>query len=91
MSGSADVIIIGAGHNGLVTAFYLAKAGLRPLILESRDATGGCVANETFRARLPGAAGQQHRAAPTVGRARHGDRACSDVHPSGSAAGRARR
>ena len=48
MSGSADVIIIGAGHNGLVTAFYLAKAGLRPLILESRDATGGCVANETF-------------------------------------------
>ena len=48
MSGTADVIIIGAGHNGLITAFYLAKAGLRPLILESRDLTGGCVANESF-------------------------------------------
>ena len=48
MSGTADVIIIGAGHNGLITAFYLARAGFRPLILESRDLTGGCVANETF-------------------------------------------
>lgn len=51
MSGTAnviDVIIIGAGHNGLVTAFYLATAGLRPLVLESRETAGGCVANETF-------------------------------------------
>src|SRR5688572_4900247 len=36
-----DVIIIGAGHNGLVAAFYLAKAGLRPLVLERREAVGG--------------------------------------------------
>jgi phytoene dehydrogenase-like protein len=41
-------IIIGAGHNGLVTAFYLAKAGLKPLVLESRPVVGGCVADETF-------------------------------------------
>ena len=29
-----DVIILGAGHNGLVTAFYLARAGFHPLLLE---------------------------------------------------------
>ena len=34
-------IIIGAGHNGLVTAFYLAKAGLKPLVLEQRPVVGG--------------------------------------------------
>jgi phytoene dehydrogenase-like protein len=37
-----DFIIIGAGHNGLVTAFYLAKAGYKPLVLEARDQVGGC-------------------------------------------------
>jgi phytoene dehydrogenase-like protein len=36
-------IIIGAGHNALVCAAYLAKAGLRPLVLEARDVVGGCV------------------------------------------------
>jgi len=42
-----DVIIIGAGHNGLVTAFYLAKAGLKPLVLERREVAGGaCVTEE---------------------------------------------
>ena len=35
-------IIIGAGHNGLVCAAYLAKAGLRPLVLEAREEVGGC-------------------------------------------------
>lgn len=34
-------IIIGAGHNGLAAAFYLAKAGRRPLVLEQRDDVGG--------------------------------------------------
>lgn len=43
-----DILIIGAGHNGLVTAFYLARAGFRPLVLESRPAAGGCVADEAF-------------------------------------------
>jgi phytoene dehydrogenase-like protein len=42
-----DIIIIGAGHNGLVTACYLAKAGLKPLILERREIAGGaCVTEE---------------------------------------------
>ena len=33
-----DVVIIGGGHNGLVTAFYLAKAGYKPLVLERQRA-----------------------------------------------------
>ncbi|HEY8186411.1 MAG TPA: NAD(P)/FAD-dependent oxidoreductase [Pyrinomonadaceae bacterium] len=36
-----DIIIIGAGHNGLVAACYLAKAGLKTLLLERRDVVGG--------------------------------------------------
>src|SRR5918998_4287934 len=42
------VVIIGAGHNGLVTAFYLAKAGLRPLVLERREVVGGAAVTEEF-------------------------------------------
>jgi phytoene dehydrogenase-like protein len=36
-----DIVIIGGGHNALVAAFYLAKAGLKPLVLERRDSLGG--------------------------------------------------
>jgi phytoene dehydrogenase-like protein len=48
MAAARDVVIIGAGHNGLVAAFYLARAGLRPLLLERRPAPGGLVATEEF-------------------------------------------
>ena len=41
-----DAIIVGAGHNGLVTAAYLAKAGRRVLVLERRDILGGCCITE---------------------------------------------
>jgi phytoene dehydrogenase-like protein len=44
----ARVVIIGAGHNGLVTAFYLAQAGFSPLVLERREAIGGCAITEEF-------------------------------------------
>ena len=38
-----DAVIVGAGHNGLVTAGYLAKAGLRTLVLERRSRAGGAL------------------------------------------------
>ena len=41
-----DAVTVGAGHNGLITAAYLAKAGLRTLILERRDRAGGLLASE---------------------------------------------
>jgi phytoene dehydrogenase-like protein len=44
---SRDIIIIGGGHNGLVAACYLARAGLKPLVLERRATPGGgCVTEE---------------------------------------------
>ncbi len=43
-----DVVIIGGGHNGLVTAFYLAKAGIKPLVLERREQIGGAAITDEF-------------------------------------------
>jgi phytoene dehydrogenase-like protein len=43
-----DIVIIGGGHNGLVTAFYLAKAGFKPLILERRPQVGGAAITDEF-------------------------------------------
>ena len=48
MAGPRHVVIIGGGHNGLVTAFYLAKAGYKPLVLERRAQTGGAAITEEF-------------------------------------------
>ena len=48
MSETRDVIIVGGGHNGLVTAFYLAKAGFKPLVLERRAQVGGAAITEEF-------------------------------------------
>ena len=49
MATPLDAIIIGAGHNGLVTACYLAKAGWKVLVLERRHLVGGaCVTEEVF-------------------------------------------
>jgi phytoene dehydrogenase-like protein len=41
-----DIIIIGGGHNGLVAACYLAKAGLKTLVLERREIVGGAAVTE---------------------------------------------
>jgi phytoene dehydrogenase-like protein len=41
-----DAIVIGGGHNGLVSAAYLARAGMRPLVLEQRHVLGGAAVTE---------------------------------------------
>src|SRR5882724_1226121 len=48
MAEKRDVVIIGGGHNGLVTAFYLAKAGFKPLVLERRSQVGGASITDEF-------------------------------------------
>src|SRR6266852_5989261 len=49
MTQKYDVIVIGGGHNGLVNAAYLARAGKRVLVLERRHVLGGaCVTEEVF-------------------------------------------
>src|SRR5260221_308570 len=42
------VVIVGGGHNGLITAFYLAKGGFKPIVLESREMVGGGAVTEEF-------------------------------------------
>jgi phytoene dehydrogenase-like protein len=49
---SADVVVIGAGHNGLVCAGYLAAAGLEVCVLEAREIVGGNTVTEQLT--LPG-------------------------------------
>ena len=46
MANSYDAIIIGGGHNGLVSAAYLARAGLKTLVLEKRHVLGGAAVTE---------------------------------------------
>ena len=47
-----DVIVVGAGHNGLTTAAYLAKAGRSVLMLERRSVVGGCAVTEEVDPKL---------------------------------------
>ncbi|TVR17550.1 MAG: NAD(P)/FAD-dependent oxidoreductase [Balneolaceae bacterium] len=45
---SFDAVIIGSGHNGLITGCYLAKAGMKVCVLERRNTIGGAVCTETM-------------------------------------------
>ena len=51
MSTRWDEVVIGGGHNGLVCAAYLARAGRKVLVLERRDVLGGAAVSEEV---LPG-------------------------------------
>jgi phytoene dehydrogenase-like protein len=48
MPDKRNVVIVGGGHNGLVAAFYLAKAGFKPLVLERREQVGGAAITNEF-------------------------------------------
>jgi phytoene dehydrogenase-like protein len=65
-----DVVLIGAGHNGLTAAAYLARAGRRVLVLEARDRVGGAaVTGEIGRgARVPTLAHTVGRLRPSIAR-----------------------
>ena len=45
---TTDILIVGAGHNGLVCAFYLASAGLKVKLVERRQIVGGAAVTEEF-------------------------------------------
>ena len=51
---SADVIVAGAGHNGLVAACYLAGAGLDVLVVEAHATAGGMTATNPMAPEAPG-------------------------------------
>ena len=63
-----DAIVIGAGHNGLVTAAYLAKAGLATLVLERREQVGGIASTTELKpgVRVPAVAHTVGRFRPSV-------------------------
>ncbi len=48
MTSAHDALIVGGGHNGLVCAFYLARAGLKVCVLEARPIVGGAAVTEEF-------------------------------------------
>ncbi|MFZ0141686.1 MAG: FAD-dependent oxidoreductase, partial [Aeromicrobium sp.] len=49
---TSDIVVVGGGHNALISAAYLAEAGLSVTVLEGRDVIGGSTATEELT--LPG-------------------------------------
>ncbi len=68
--GGYDAIVVGAGHNGLTAAAYLATGGLRVLVLEARDRIGGATVTEELApgVRVPALAHTVGRLRPSVAR-----------------------
>ena len=68
MTGRRDVIIVGGGHNGLICAAYLAKAGRQVLVLEGNSQIGGAAANKEIAPgfTVPGCAHILHHLHPRV-------------------------
>jgi len=50
---TVDVLVVGAGHNGLVSAAMLAKEGLNVLVVEEKEVVGGCVRTEYPFKKIP--------------------------------------
>ncbi len=72
MTARYDALIIGGGHNGLVCAFYLARAGLKVRVLERRHVVGGAAVTERIPSRLPQLDGKLNgQPAPPQGDRRH--------------------
>src|SRR3954453_2078573 len=65
---SYDAIVVGGGHNGLVTAAYLGKAGLKTVVLERRESVGGAIGTTELApgARVPTLAHTVGRLRPSV-------------------------
>ena len=77
MQSNFDVIVIGSGHNGLVCGAYLAKAGLKTLVLERRDIVGGAAVTEEFAPGIPRLALLlRDEPAASAGHPRSGARSC---------------
>src|SRR5688500_8452794 len=67
-----DAIVVGGGHNGLVAAAYLGRAGLRTIVVERRATVGGAAATSELApgARVPTLAHTVGRLRPALGRGR---------------------
>ena len=44
---TADAVVVGGGHNGLIAAAYLARAGVSTVLIEARNEVGGCASTVT--------------------------------------------